>query len=115
MAFISHRSFREPAESVSVGVDDCAVRTHRDCDDVFLYFDCIFLFALAVEELLKPSYLVINNLALCFQFGVEDHVSIFISHQRHRSLAKRIDVNAEALAALGCASICWRILVTMER
>lgn len=78
-------------------IHDFAVRLNGDRDNVFLSFDGVLVFSLAVEELLKPGHLVINNFLLRFQFGFKDHVSILIADQRDWPLAKCVDVNAEAV------------------
>ena len=64
-------------------------------NNVFLNCDGVFIISLPVEELLKPGHLVINYFLLCLQLGFKNHITIVIAHDRHWSLAKRIDVNAE--------------------
>jgi len=70
----------------------------RNRHNVFLDFDCILILTLAVEKLLKSGHLVINDFLLSFQLGCENHITVVITYDRHRALAKRVDVNAEAVA-----------------
>ncbi|HUP89199.1 MAG TPA: very short patch repair endonuclease [Longimicrobiales bacterium] len=115
-------SFWESAERMAVRVGDDSVGMKRYRNDVFLDFNGVLEFALAIEELLKASDLAVHDLALRLQFGVEDHVTVLIRHQRHGTIAEGVDVNAEAATRLGwilaahcCASTCLRMDAIIAR
>ena len=90
-------SIRFRTKTAPVFVHNFAIRLNCDGNNIFLRFDGVLIFSLAVEELLKPGDLVINDLLLRFQLGFKNHVSILIADQRHWPLAECVDVNAEAV------------------
>ena len=94
-------SFRPRTETISILVGDYTIGMHHDRYHVFLHFDCVFVFPLSVEKLLKSRHLVVNNLLLRLHFSFKNAISIFITNGRNSPLAKCIDVNAEPCANNG--------------
>ena len=65
--------------------------------NVFLDCDCILKLSLAIEKLPKPGYLVINDLLLGLRLCCENDITIVVTYDRHRALAKCVDVNCESI------------------
>jgi hypothetical protein len=87
-------SIRLWVKATPILVHNLAIRLNGNGDDIFLNFNGVLVFSLAVEELPQPRHLVINDLLLCFQLGFKNNVTILIADQRDWSLAKRVDENA---------------------
>src|ERR1035437_3370655 len=68
--------------------------------NVFLNFYCILILTLAIKKLVKPGHLVINDFLLSLQLGCENDVTVVVTHDRHRALAKRVDINAESISII---------------
>jgi hypothetical protein len=68
--------------------------------NIFLDFDCILIFPLTVEKLLKPGHLVINDFPLSLQLGCKNDVTIVVTYDWHRALTKGVDVNAESITSV---------------
>jgi hypothetical protein len=116
------RSFGLRAKTPSVFVSDRAVRLNGHGHNVLFDSDGVFIVAVSVQEFLESRLQIVDDFALRRQFGLENYVTIFIAHHGHRTLAKCIDVNAESvsqcwgvLVAHDCASLCFRILLMIDR
>src|ERR1051325_100641 len=111
------KSLHIRTKTISVRVHNHSIGMNHHWNDVFLNFNGILELSLTVEELLKASNLVINDFLLCFQFSLENDVSLTVAHERNWTLAKSVDEDAVALSKFGriliahaCASICLRML-----
>jgi len=65
--------------------------------NIFLDLDSILKFPLAIEKLLKPGHLVIYDFLLRLQLGCKNNVTVVVTYDWHRALAKCVDVNAESI------------------
>src|SRR6478736_5769754 len=83
-------------ETSTVLVHNFAVGLNRNRHNVFLSFNGIFVFPLAVKKLPQPRHLIIHNLLLRLQLGFKHNVTVLIANQRHWPLAECVDVNTKA-------------------
>jgi len=65
---------------------------------VFFHCDGIIEFSLPIQKLSKPSHHVVSDFLLRLQLGFKHYIFVIsIADDGHRPLAKRGDVNAEAV------------------
>ena len=81
-------------------INDDTIGMNSYGNNIFIHFDGVLVFSLAIEKLLKPGHLVINDFLLRFQLGFKNHIAILVAHGWHWPLAKRVDVNTEAVPQL---------------
>ena len=98
-------SLHEWAKASPCFIRDCSAGMHRHGNHVFLHRDGVVEISFAIQKLSKPGHHVVRNFFLRLQLGFKDHIPlaiiITIAHDGYRPLAKRGDVNAEAVPKVG--------------